>query len=127
MRTNQKQFLITILHALAVWAVCGAIIGIGRGLAPLQTVLIIHAIVAPAFAALVALFYFKKFNYYSPLKTAFIFLLFIFIMDAGLVAPVFEKSFAMFSSILGTWLPFCLIFISVYLTGKYVTENKYTR
>lgn len=124
MTINKKQFLITILHALAVWAVCGAIIGIGRGLAPLQTVLIIHAIVAPAFAALVALFYFKKFNYYSPLKTAFIFLLFVFIMDAGLIAPVFEKNFAMFGSILGTWLPMVLIFLAVYLTGLVITNKK---
>lgn len=114
---NKKQFLITIAQAFAVWAVCGAIIGIGRGLAPLQTVLIIHAITAPAFAVLVALIYFKKFNYYSPLMTASIFLLFILIMDAGLVAPVFEKSFAMFTSILGTWLPLVLIFLAIYLTG----------
>jgi hypothetical protein len=34
-----------------------------------------------------------------------------------LVAPVFEKSFAMFESVLGTWMPFALIFIATLVTG----------
>jgi hypothetical protein len=33
------------------------------------------------------------------------------------VASVFEKSYAMFGSILGTWLPFLSIFAATYLTG----------
>ncbi len=41
-------------------------------------------------------------------------------MDAGLVAPVFEKSYDMFRSLIGTWIPFILIFISTYLTGLYL-------
>jgi hypothetical protein len=47
---------------------------------------------APVFTALVSLFYYKKFYYTTPLVTALCFLLFVFVMDAGLVAPVFEKS-----------------------------------
>jgi hypothetical protein len=38
-------------------------------------------------------------------------------MDATIVAPVFEKSYAMFASILGTWLPFPSIFVATYFTG----------
>jgi hypothetical protein len=34
--------------------------------------------------------------------------------------PVFEKSFVMFKSLFGTWIPFGLIFLSTYLTGKMV-------
>lgn len=117
MKINHKQLLITLVHALAVWAFCGALIGIGRKLAPFPAVLIIHAIGAPLFAALIAFFYFKKFNYFTPFKTALVFLGFILAMDAGLVAPVFEKSFAMFKSFLGTWLPLLLIFAAVYLIG----------
>jgi hypothetical protein len=42
---------------------------------------------------------------------------FVIVLDATAVAPVFEKSYAMFSSILGTWLPFLSIFAATYLTG----------
>jgi hypothetical protein len=33
-----------------------------------------------------------------------------------------ERSFAMFGSILGTWIPFGLIFITTYLTGRWVVK-----
>lgn len=123
MQTNIKQTIITLVHAFAVWAFCGALIGIGRKLAPLPAVLIVHAIGAPLFAALIAFFYFKKFNYFAPLKTALIFFGFILAMDAGLVAPVFEKNFAMFKSFLGTWLPLFLIFAAVYSVGAVINRK----
>jgi hypothetical protein len=34
-----------------------------------------------------------------------------------------EKSFAMFASIIGTWLPFSLIFLSTFLTSLYQGGN----
>lgn len=120
MQENKKQILIAFAYAFAVWAVCGAIIAVGRKFVSLQMILITHAIAVPLFAALTAAFYFKKFNYFSPLKTALIFSGFILALDAGLVAPVFEKSFAMFKSFLGTWLPLSLIFVFVYLSGMFI-------
>jgi hypothetical protein len=39
-------------------------------------------------------------------------------MDLFIVALLIEKSFAMFKSILGTWLPFTLIFLATYFTGR---------
>ncbi len=83
----------------------------------------IHAIVAPIFAFMVALVYYKKFNYTSTIYPAFIFLFFVITMDAGLVAPVFEKSYRMFKSILGTWIPFSLIFLSAYTTGLIISRD----
>jgi len=38
------------------------------------------------------------------------------------VATFIEKSYAMFASILGTWIPFALIFGSTYLVGVYVVR-----
>jgi hypothetical protein len=46
------------------------------------------------------------------------------VMDAGIVAPVFEKSYVMFKSVLGTWIPFILIFLATYITGKVTTTNE---
>ena len=33
-------------------------------------------------------------------------------LDAIVVAPLFERSFAMFRSVIGTWLPFAAIFFA---------------
>src|SRR5271157_1109634 len=89
----------------------------GRPALGLETTLRIHAIAAPVFAALVSLVYFARFPAVTPLVAAAFVTAFIVILDAALVAPVFEKSYAMFSSILGTWLPFLSIFVATYLTG----------
>ncbi len=119
-----KKLIITLGYALILWALCGATIAIGRSLTGMETVLIIHGIAAPVFASIISFIYFRHLRDTSPIKTAAIFLLVIIIMDAGLVAPVFEKSYAMFTSFIGTWLPFILIFLSVYLTGKLVRMKK---
>jgi len=122
--SNLKKIIIVLSHAFIVWALCGATIAIGRSFMSMELTLIIHAIVAPIFAALVSLDYYKKFSYTTPLETAFIFLLFVIAMDAGLVAPVFEKSYEMFRSILGTWVPFVLIFLSTFITGLTVKKKE---
>ena len=80
----------------------------------------IHAIAAPVFAALASFLYFTRFRRVTPLAAAAFFTAFIIILDAALVAPVFEKSYAMFGSILGTWLPFLSIFAATYLTGTWI-------
>ena len=119
-----KKTILILLHAFVVWALCGATMGIGLAVLGEQKALIVHAVGAPVFAALVSLFYYRKLNYTSPMQTALIFLLFVVVMDAGLVAPVFVKSYDMFLSALGTWIPFVLIFSSTYLTGIFVKRNK---
>jgi hypothetical protein len=80
--------------------------------------LIIHAIAAPIFFAIVSLVYFRKFNFTTPLQTAAIFIAFVIAMDFFVVAMLINRSFEMFASLLGTWIPFALIFASTYLTGK---------
>jgi hypothetical protein len=112
-----KKSLIILAHGLAIWILCGATIGIGRKILPMPTVLVIHAILAPLFAAAVSILYFKKFHFTSPFMTALFFLALVMVLDAGLVAPLFERSFAMFRSALGTWIPFALIFLATFFTG----------
>jgi len=114
---NPKRIMIILIHAFVLWALCGATIGIGRSFATMETTLLIHAIGVPIFAIIVSMVYYKKFNYTTPVQTASIFLLFVIAMDAGLVAPILEKSYDMFKSVLGTWIPFALIALSTYITG----------
>ena len=104
-------------HALVGWIYCGAIIGIGRQFMSMQATLVMHAIGAPLGFILLSLFYFKRFAFTSPLQTALLFLVVVIGMDVFVVAMLIEKSFTMFSSPLGTWLPFALIFSSTYITG----------
>jgi hypothetical protein len=44
-------------------------------------------------------------------------------IDFFLVALIIQKSLAMFSSLIGTWIPFTLIFISTYIIGKQFKRN----
>jgi hypothetical protein len=122
-KLNFTKIIIVLIHAFIVWALCGATIAVGRSVTTMGTTLIIHAILAPIFAFVISLVYYKKFNYTSPILTAFIFLLFVFALDAGLVAPVFEKSYDMFKSVLGTWIPFTLIFLSTYVNGLIIKRK----
>jgi hypothetical protein len=118
-----KQWLVILAHAFVLWALCGAIMFIGMGIWPMGTTLIVHAVGAPIIAAGISLLYFKKFNYTSPLVTAAIFVGFVILVDFFLVAMVINKSFEMFQSFIGTWLPFILIFSATYLTGRLVGKK----
>jgi hypothetical protein len=119
-----KKSLIVLAHAFVGWMLCAATMGIGMSVTTMNNTLIIHAIGAPIFFAGVSLFYFRKFNYTAPLQTALIFIAFVIGMDFFLVAMLINRSFEMFTSLLGTWIPFALIFISSYVTGFYVVQKK---
>lgn len=89
----------------------------------INNALIIHAIGAPIFFTAVSLSYFKKYNYTSPVKTGMIFVGFVIFMDFFLVSLIVMKSFEMFASLLGTWIPFALIFTSTYVTGSLINRG----
>lgn len=118
-----KHILISIALGLIGWALCGAIMFIGMSLMSIEMTLIVHAVGAPVIFSLITLLYFKKFQFTSPLLTAALFLLIVILMDFFLVALVINKSMEMFQSLLGTWIPFGLIFLSTYFTGLKV-ESK---
>jgi hypothetical protein len=119
-----KKVLVILIHAFVGWALCGAIMGIGMAVTSVETTLIIHAIGAPIIFVILSLIYFWKFSYTTPLQTAIVFVGFVIFMDVFVVALLINRSFDMFSSILGTWIPFVLILLSTYLTGLYC--NKHT-
>jgi len=111
-----------LVPALIGWALCGATIAIGRVATSLQNALIVHAIAAPVIFAAASLVYFNGFHYTTPLQTAIIYTSLVLVLDFVVVATFIEKSYAMFASILGTWIPFALIFGSTYLVGVYVVR-----
>ena len=117
MQLRLKQILIIASLGLLGWALCGAIMFIGMSLMSIETTLIVHAIGAPVIFFLITRLYFKRFRFTTPIQTAALFLLIVVFMDFFLVALVINKSMEMFQSLLGTWIPFALIFLSSYFTG----------
>ena len=111
------QAIAIVIHAVVGWALCGAIIGIGRKVTTLRNALIAHAIAAPIIFGAVSVVYFGWFGSTGPATTAAIFLAIVIFLDVFVIALLVEKSFDMFRSVLGTWLPFALIFLAIWLTG----------
>ena len=114
------------VHAVIGWAICGATIGIGRTFLTMPITLTVHAIVAPlAFGAL-TWHYYKKHPHSSPINVAVVSVGIVITLDALLVAPVFEHSYAMFRSVLGTWIPFALILTATYAVGRVLSASRVT-
>ena len=113
--------------AIIGWAVCAATIGIGFSLMTEHGALVLHAIVAPIAFAGLSWLYFTRFAYTPPLATALLFLAIVVALDVFVVALFIERSFAMFESVLGTWVPLSLIFASTWATGVVVNHAKRAR
>ncbi len=109
--------------AIVGWAICAAAIGIGFGLMTERGALIVHAIVAPIAFAGLSWAYFTRFAYTRPLATAALFTAIVVALDVFVVAMLIQRSFAMFASPLGTWLPLLLIFTSTWATGSRVDRK----
>ena len=120
---NASKMLIVFAHAFLGWALCAATMGIGMAVTSLDNTLVIHVIAAPIFFTGVSLVYFRKFNFTTPVQTALIFVAFVIAMDFFLVAMLINRSFDMFTSLLGTWIPFALIFLSTWLTGLLINRR----
>ncbi len=114
------QIIVIAIFGVVGWALCGAIVFIGRDLMPMDTTLMVHAIGAPVIFGALSWIYFSRFGYTKPLVTAALFVGIVIFMDVVLVALVIERSLEMFESLIGTWIPWVLIFFSTYLTGLVV-------
>ncbi len=106
-----------VVFAVAGWALCAASIGVGFSVMTQTTALIVHAIVAPIVFTGLSWIYFTRFAYTTPLVTAALFLGIVAALDVVVVAAIILRSFAMFGSLLGSWLPFVLIFAATWATG----------
>ena len=98
--------------------------GIAMAITTSSIALYIHATLAPVFFLAVSFNYFRTDNHLTPLKTAFAFVSFVIVVDFFVVALLILRNLEMFSSVLGTWIPFVLIFLSTYLTGIVLNYKK---
>jgi hypothetical protein len=111
------KYVIILIHALIGWGLCGAIMAVGMRYLSIDHTLVIHAIGVPVIFVIISINYFKNFGFTTPLKTGIIFIFFVIFMDVFIVAMFIEKNLDMFKSLMGTWIPFGLIFLATYFTG----------
>jgi hypothetical protein len=110
--------------ALAGWAGCAAVMGIGQAATTKDNALVIHAVAAPIILFVVSWVYFTRTGSQRVLFTACFFTVSAMAIDFFLVALLFMRSLEMFTSLIGTWIPFGLIFASTYLTGRLVSARR---
>ena len=103
--------------ALVLWGACGGVMSVGRRLWTLDTALRVHLIVAPIVAFLVGALHKVLVPGFDPTLRAAVMTGLVIVLDAAVVAPLFERSYAMFRSIIGTWLPFAAIFLASWAAG----------
>jgi len=116
-KTEYLKLLVILIYAFIGWTICGVIMFIGTAVTSEFIALIIHAIAAPIVFAVVSSYYFKRYDFTTPLETALLFVAFVLLMDFFVVALLIEGNLRMFGNVLGTWIPFILIFIATYYTG----------
>ena len=104
--------------ALVAWAACGAVMAIGRRAVGLDTALRIHLVAAPIIAFLISGLHRLLAPDFDPALRAASITGLITFLDAAVVAPFIERSFAMFRSPIGTWLPFAAIFLASLTAGR---------
>jgi hypothetical protein len=118
-----KRFGVVLAFALVAQMLCWTIMIVGRSVTSLDNTLIAHAIGAPIIAVVVSSVYYTRFNYTTPFQTAIVFVSVVIAMDFFIVALMIERSFAMFASPIGTWIPISAIFLATYVTGLYVRKH----
>jgi len=114
---STKGAAVAVVHGLVGWVLCGVTMGVGMRVTTLKTALILHALAAPLIFTALSLVYSRRPGSWSPLRTAATFLGVVIVMDVFVVALLIQRSFEMFASVFGTWLPFLLIFVSTWWTG----------
>ena len=72
---------------------------------------------APAIAFLVSAIHKLLAAEFNPVLRAMVLTGIVVILDAVVVAPIFERSYAMFRSFIGTWMPFAAIFLTSWAAG----------
>lgn len=102
---------------VVLWGACGSVMSVGRRLWTLETALRVHLIAAPIIAFLVATLHKVLVPGFNPTLRAAVMTGLVIVLDAAVVAPLFERSYSMFRSVIGTWLPFATIFLASWLAG----------
>ena len=107
-----------VTYGVVGWALCAVTMFALMKLTSLTPALVIHAIVAPLFFALIARNYFGAGGAREAMPTAIIWTAIVALLDMIVVAGAVQRSLEIFRSFAGTWLPLGLIFLATWATGE---------
>jgi hypothetical protein len=122
-----RSFWRLLAYGFLGWALCAATIGALLQLESLNVALVIHAIAAPVLFGTVAWRYFRARGARNPLPTALAWTALVVTLDIVVVAGFVKRDLSIFERLLGTWLPFVLIFLATWATGALMTTLPWTR
>ena len=106
----------------AAWAACGLVMGLGRAAFGLEVALAVHLAAAPVISLAATVLCWNHRRHPGPLATAALMAGVPAGLDALVVAPFLERSFAMFASPVGTWIPLALIFLASLATARLLSR-----
>jgi hypothetical protein len=108
--------------AVVSWAACGLVFAVARVLFGVSAALAIHLLAAPVIGAWVTLVLWNHPRHPGVAGTAATLAGTAALLDAVFVAPFLERSFAMFASPAGTWIPLALILAASAATGALLSR-----
>lgn len=107
-----------IAHGVVGWLLCGVTMAALMSLASPTLARTLHALAAVVIFAGLAAHYFGARGAREPFETALTWAGLVALLDVVVVSGVITRSFEMFTSVLGTWLPLALIFLITWTVGS---------
>ncbi len=104
-----QHFAVLLAHAVVGWAACGTVMGLSLASMSERRAIQVHALAVPPIFGSLSWVYFTWFSYTGPAVTAAAFVTVAIILDVVVVALLVQRSFEMFRSFAGVWLPMILI------------------
>ena len=112
----------TLGWAVVSWMACGLVFAVARALLGVDAAVAIHLFAAPVIGALATVLLWNHARHPGVAGTALTLAGTAAGLDAIVVAPFLERSYAMFGSPAGTWIPLALILASSALTGSLLSR-----
>ncbi len=119
-----RRAAVLVAHAVVGWLACAGAMALLLARLPVEIALWMHVLVAPLVFSGLAAAYFRERAPLPPLAVAGAFTGIVVVLDAVVVAGIVQRSFAMFASFVGSWLPFALIFAVTMIVGGWSTWAK---
>jgi hypothetical protein len=114
---NLTKTISIVLFGLIGWALSEMTFYLARIHLGSYLSVLIHFVLSPLIFIILSYIYFRYINLTSALATAIFVTAILIGLDFFVVSLFIEKSFRMFTNVMVTWMPFLLIFLSVFLTG----------
>jgi hypothetical protein len=102
----------TLAWAVIGWGACGGTFGLARAALGVEAAIWIHLAAAPLIGALATRLLWRHRRHPGVTGTALAMAGVPAFLDSVVVAPFLERSYAMFQSAAGTWIPLALILVA---------------